>query len=80
MTLGCGLHLTERSHRVVFNSRLAVSRRQVRPRVVPTLVVVVLHIQAGEFGKTDAQSAARVVDVLSIQGLRKRPQSYRTAS
>lgn len=62
---------TKRScrHCMVFKSRLAISWRQVRPCVVPTLVVVVLNIQTGEFGETDAQSAACIIDVLSIQSL-----------
>lgn len=57
------------SHGVMFESRLTVSCGQIGTRVVTALVVVVFHVQAGEFRETDAQGAATVVDVLSIQSL-----------
>lgn len=56
-------------HCMVFNSWLAISRRQVGTCVIPAFVIVVLYVQTGELGKTDAQCAACIVDVLSIQSL-----------
>ena len=58
------------SHGRVLHCGLAVSRWQVRPGEVTALLIVVLHVEAGEFGEVDPQSAAAVVDVLSIQRLR----------
>ena len=45
---------------------MAVPRGQVGTRVVPALVIVVLHIQADQLGEVDAEGAAGVVDVLPI--------------
>lgn len=65
-----GRHLTKCCcHCMVFNSWLAISRRQVGTCVIPAFVIVVLYVQTGELGKTDAQCAACIVDVLSIQSL-----------
>lgn len=49
---------------------LRVGGGQVRPGVVPALVIVVLDIKAGELGEADSEGAAGVVDVLPIQRLR----------
>lgn len=49
---------------------LTFSRGKVRPGEVTTLLVVVLDLEAGEFGEADPQRAAAVVDVLSIQRLK----------
>lgn len=46
---------------------------QIRASVVSALIVVVLDIQAGEFGEADAQRTARIIDVLSIQRLKQNP-------
>ena len=59
----------ERSGHCRIYRRLAVSCRQLRPGIVSTLVVVVLHVQVDQLGEVDAQGATGVVDVLSIQGL-----------
>lgn len=48
---------------------LAVPSRQLRARVVATLVVVVLHVEVDQLGEVDAERAARVVDVLAVQSL-----------
>jgi len=56
----CGQRL---HHRVV-----AVGQRRVG--VIARLVVVVLHVQAGQFRVLDAQLATRRVYVLPVQGLR----------
>lgn len=50
----------------------AVTRGQVRVRVVPRLVVIVLDVETRQFGEVDPQGAAPVVDVLSVQRLRMR--------
>ena len=47
----------------------AVPWRQVGGGVVPRLVIVVLHVEAGQLGEVDSQRAAAVVDVLTVQGL-----------
>lgn len=47
------------------HARLAGGQRGVRE--VARLVVVVLHIQGRQFAVVDAQGAAAVVDVLSVQ-------------
>lgn len=48
--------LTESSscHGLVIHGGLAVARGQVWAGVVTTLVVIVLHIEAGELGEVDA--------------------------
>lgn len=56
------------SHRRV-QAGLAVPSRQLRPRVVATLVVIVLDIQVDQLGEVDAERAARIVDVLAIKCL-----------
>lgn len=62
--------LTERcSHGWVLHGRLAVSAGQVWSGEVSALLVVVLDVEAGEFGEADPQGAAAVVDVLSVQRL-----------
>lgn len=60
--------LTESSgcHGLVVHGRLAVTSGQVWAGVVTALVIVVFHIQAGEFGEANAQCAAGIVDVLSV--------------
>ena len=50
--------------------RLSVPCRELWPGVVTALVVVVLHVQVDQLGVVDAERTARVVDVLTIQGLR----------
>lgn len=50
---------------------MAIPSREVRPGVVTALVVIVLHIQTGQLGEVNAQSAASIVDVLSIQRLQE---------
>lgn len=50
---------------------LGVGGGKVWPGVVPALVVVVLHIKAGELGEADPQGTAGVVDVLPVQRLRR---------
>lgn len=57
-------------HGWVLHDGLAVSAGQVWSGEVAALFVVVLDIEAGEFGKADPQSAAAVIDVLSIQRLK----------
>lgn len=66
----CGGLTEGRGHGRVLHRGLAVSRGQVRPGEVTALLVVVLDVEAGEFGEADPQSAAAVVDVLSVQGLK----------
>lgn len=51
----------------------AVPGGQIGTGVVSALVVVVLDVQAGEFGEADAQRTAGVIDVLSIQRLKRNP-------
>lgn len=68
LTEGC-------SHGRVLHGWLAVSRGQVGPGEVTALLVVVLDVEAGEFGEADPQSAAAVVDVLSVQRLKRTPGS-----
>lgn len=51
----------------------AIARGQIRPSIVSALIVVVLDVQAGEFGEADAQRTAGVIDVLSIQRLKRNP-------
>lgn len=48
---------------------LAVASGQLRPRVVTTLVVIVLDIKVDQLGEVDAERAARIVDVLAIECL-----------
>ncbi len=48
-----------------------ISRRQGRVGVIPTLVIVIFHIEAGELGEVDSQGAAAIVDILAIQRLEK---------
>lgn len=54
------------SHRLCIEGGLTVSCRQVRASVVSALIIVVLHIQAGELRETNAKGTASIVDVLSI--------------
>lgn len=48
---------------------LAIPSRQLGPRVVTTLVVVVLDIKVDQLGEVDAERAARIVNVLAIKRL-----------
>lgn len=61
--------LTEGGSHGLVQRGLAVAGGQVRARVVPTLVVVVLDVEAGELGEVDTQRTAGVVDVLPVQRL-----------
>lgn len=57
------------SHRVLVHSRLRVvllSSRKVRSGVVTALIVVKLHVEAGQLGETHPQSTAAVIDVLTV--------------
>lgn len=77
--------LTKSSCHGLVQSGLAVPRGQVWAGVVPALVVIVLHIETRELGEVDAQRAAGVVDVLSIQRLRgnktsPHPNAFRPSS
>ena len=54
---------------MVLHAGLVVSGGQVRPGVVPALVVVVLDIEADQLAEVDPQGAAGVVDVLPVQRL-----------
>ena len=65
-------HAEGGGHGLVVHGGLGVSGGQVRPGVVPALVVVVLDVEAGELGEADPQRAAGVVDVLPVQGLETR--------
>ncbi|CAB0018503.1 unnamed protein product [Nesidiocoris tenuis] len=49
----------------------AIAVRQRRIRVVPTLVVVVLDVQRRQFRIFDPQGATAVVDILSVERLKK---------
>ena len=49
--------------------QVGVTRRQGRVRVVTALVIVVLDVEAAQLRVLNAQGAARVVDVLTVQGL-----------
>lgn len=70
--------LTERcGHGWVLHGRLAVSAGQVRSGEVSALLVVVFDIEACEFGEADPQSAAAVIDVLSVQRLTQRQVNAR---
>ena len=62
-------HTERGSHGLVVHGGLGVSGGKVRPGVVPALVVVVLHVEAGELGEADPQRTASVVDVLPVQRL-----------
>lgn len=61
--------LTKSSCHGLVQGGLAVPRGQVWAGVVSALVIVVLYIETCELGEVDAQRAAGVVDVLSIQRL-----------
>lgn len=63
LTKGC-------SHAGGLQAGLTFPGGEVRPGEVTALLVVVLDIEAGEFGEADPQGAAAVVDVLSVQGLK----------
>lgn len=54
---------------LLFERGRAVPGGQIGPGVVSALIIVVLNVQAGEFGEADAQRTAGVIDVLSIQRL-----------
>lgn len=56
--------------------RLAVTGREFGPGVVPALVIVVLDVQVDQLGVIDAERTARVVDVLTIQGLSKNGNKF----
>ena len=71
-----GPHAEGGGHGLVIHGGLGVSGGQVGPGVVAALVVVVLHVEAGELGEADAQRAAGVVDVLPVQGLREREKTW----
>lgn len=62
LTKGC-------SHAWVLQGRLAIPRWKVRSGEVTALLIVVLDVEAGEFGESNPQGAAGIVDVLAIQGL-----------
>lgn len=62
--------LAEGSSHCRVQAGLAVPSRQLRTRVVTTLVVIVLDIEVDQLGEVDAERAARVVDVLAVQSLR----------
>lgn len=64
LTEGC-------SHGWVLHGGLAVSGGQVRPGEVAALLVVVFDVEAGEFREANPQSAAAVIDVLSVQRLKQ---------
>ena len=68
-------HAEGGGHGLVVHGGLGVSGGQVRPGVVPALVVVVLDVEAGELGEADPQRAAGVVDVLPVQGLETRERT-----
>lgn len=51
----------------------AVPCGQIWASVISALIIVVLDIQAGEFGEADAQCTAGIIDVLSIQRLKWNP-------
>lgn len=59
----------ERGGVLVHAGVLAISGWQLWARVVSALVVVVLDVQVHQLGVVDAQRAAGVVDVLTVQGL-----------
>lgn len=61
--------LTKSSCHGLVQSGLAIPRGQVWAGVVSALLIIVLYIETCELGEVDAQRAARVVDVLSIQRL-----------
>lgn len=74
LTEGCG------HGRMLQGGLMAVSGRQVRPGEVSALLVVVLDVQAGQFGEADPQGAATVVDVLSLQRLKHSSATIGTPS
>lgn len=55
---------------MILAARLAVSCGKVWPGVVSTLVIVVLDVEVDQLAEVYPQSAAGVVDVLSIQRLK----------
>lgn len=65
LTEGCG-------HGRVLHGGLAVSGGKVRSGEVAALLIVVFDVEACEFGEADPQSAAAIIDVLSVQRLRDR--------
>ncbi len=66
----CGALTEGCSHGWMLHGGLTVSGGQVRSGEVAALFVVVFDIEAGEFGEADSQSAAAIIDVLSIQRLK----------
>lgn len=50
---------------------LAIPSRQLGPRVVTTLIVVVLDVKVDQLGEIDTQRAAGVIDVLAIESLQR---------
>lgn len=58
-------------HGLGVDGGLCVCGGEVGSGVISALVVVVFDIQAGELGEADSQGTAGVVDVLSIQRLRR---------
>lgn len=71
--------LTEGSSHGVVQRGLCVPRGQVRPRVVPALVIVILDVKACELGHIDAESAAGIIDVLAVQRLQREDRTAREA-
>ena len=67
--------LTEGGGHTRVHGGLSVSGGKVQAGEVSALVVVVLHIQAGQLGELHTQSAARVIDVLAIQSLERDRQT-----
>lgn len=53
-------------HGLMINGGLGVCRGEIWAGVVSALVIVVLHIEAGELREADSQGTASVVDVLAI--------------
>ncbi len=65
-------------HGRVLHGGLAVSGGKVRSGEVAALLVVVFDVEAREFGEADPQSAAAIIDVLSVQRLRDRQAERET--
>lgn len=54
---------------MIFVGRFPISSGQIRSGVISTFIVVVFDIEIDQFAEIYSQSAARVVDVLSVQRL-----------
>lgn len=63
LTKGC-------SHAGGQQARLPFPSWKVRSGEVTALLIVVPDIEAGEFGEANPQSAAGIIDVLPVQGLK----------